>query len=65
VLTPLSTMIPPVGDPYSTADRFCVPLGVELLLKPEGVVTSNDMTQPSVVPLVQPVSVPAKTLRKM
>lgn len=57
-------MMPPVGEPYSIADRFCVPTGVVPLLKLEGDVMSKDMMQPSVVPFVQPDSVPAKTLTK-
>lgn len=65
VLAALSTIIPPVGDAVVGADRFCVPLGVELLLKLEAVVTSKDMTQPLPESLVQPSGVPAKTLRKM
>ena len=60
----MSMMIPPVGEPYSTADRFCVPSGVELLLKLDGVVILKDMMQPEVVPFVHPDSVPAKTLTK-
>ena len=56
-------MIPPVGDPYSTADRFCVPSAVLPELKSAGVVISKDMMHPSVVPLVQPDWDPAKTLK--
>jgi hypothetical protein len=57
-------MIPPVGEPYSTAERLNVPTGVELLLNPDGEVMSNDIKQPLVVPSVHPDSVPANTLMK-
>ena len=63
--TPLSTMIPPVGAAYSTADRFWVPIGVLVDLKFAGVVTLYAMMQPVVVLLVQPLGVPAKTLTKI
>jgi hypothetical protein len=51
-------MIPPVGDADVGAETFSVPAGARLLLKLDGVVTSNDMTQPLLVELVQPVGVP-------
>jgi hypothetical protein len=65
VLAELSTIIPPVGDAVVGAERFCVPLGVKLLLNVEGMVTSKDMTQPLPESFVQPSGVPAKTLKKM
>ena len=61
----MSIMNPPVTRLFVAAAVFIVPRGVMLLLKLEDVVTLNDITQPVVLESVQPLSVPANTLRKM
>jgi hypothetical protein len=59
-------MKPPVtAAAVPGAETFSAPNGVIVLEKLDGLVTLNDITQPSDAEFVQPVAEPSYTLRKI